>query len=56
MSYFKDCVDIIYKAHGKREIERLTKLLESEPQKDKRQEIMSSIKKQLDKIKKKVDL
>lgn len=51
--YFKDCVAIIYKNYTEQEIARLTKLLDSEPEKEKRAQILTEIKELMNNIKNK---
>lgn len=43
-NYFADCVEIVVKAHADREIEKLTKLLETASSKEQRADIMNKIK------------
>lgn len=56
-NYFKDCVYLIYKAKAEREIEQITRQLEIEPDKERRQELLNKMKELITNIKsKKVDL
>ena len=57
MNYFKDCVSIVYKNYAENQIKILTKNLENEIEKEKRNEILNKIKELSFNIKnKKVDL
>ena len=57
MGYFKDCVYLIYKAYAERKLNELTKQLEAEVEKEKRNQVLVEMKELMSNIKnKKVDL